>query len=49
MTAPGAPPVVINGGDRTCIALLLELRDHAAPAAARNRDPSDRARPGCAG
>jgi tRNA 2-thiouridine synthesizing protein A len=27
MTAPGdAPPVIIDGGDRTCAALLLELR-----------------------
>ena len=24
------PPVVIDGGDRTCAALLLELRDHTA-------------------
>ena len=28
MSTPDAPPVVIDGGDRTCVALLLELRGH---------------------
>jgi tRNA 2-thiouridine synthesizing protein A len=28
MSAPDAPPVVIDGGDRTCVALLIELRGH---------------------
>jgi SAM-dependent methyltransferase len=28
MNAADAPPVVIHGGDRACVALLLELRDH---------------------
>jgi tRNA 2-thiouridine synthesizing protein A len=28
MTAPAAPPVVIDGGDRTCTALLTGLRGH---------------------
>lgn len=26
MSAPDAPPVVIDGGDRTCVTLLIELR-----------------------
>jgi tRNA 2-thiouridine synthesizing protein A len=26
MSAPDAPPVVIDGGDRTCVALLIEPR-----------------------
>jgi len=26
MSAPDAPPVVIDGGDRTCVALLIEIR-----------------------
>ena len=28
MSAPDAPPMVIDGGDRTCVALLIELRGH---------------------
>jgi len=28
MSPPDSAPVVINGGDRTCTALLLELRSH---------------------
>jgi tRNA 2-thiouridine synthesizing protein A len=28
MSAPDDAPVVIDGGDRTCVALLLELRGH---------------------
>jgi tRNA 2-thiouridine synthesizing protein A len=28
MSAPETAPVVIDGGDRTCTALLLELRGH---------------------
>jgi tRNA 2-thiouridine synthesizing protein A len=27
---PAQPPVVIDGGDRTCVSLLLELRTHIA-------------------
>jgi tRNA 2-thiouridine synthesizing protein A len=26
MSAPDEPPVVIDGGDRTCVALLIKLR-----------------------
>jgi tRNA 2-thiouridine synthesizing protein A len=28
MTEPDAPPVVIDGGDRTCAALLIDLCSH---------------------
>ncbi|MGH3201972.1 MAG: sulfurtransferase TusA family protein [Streptosporangiaceae bacterium] len=28
MTAPPSDPVVIDGGDRACVCLLLELRAH---------------------
>ncbi len=28
MSAPDAPPAVIDGADRTCAALLIELRGH---------------------
>ena len=28
MSGPDAPPLVIDGGDRTCAALLIELRGH---------------------
>jgi tRNA 2-thiouridine synthesizing protein A len=30
MSAPETTPVVIDGGDRTCVALLLQLRGHIA-------------------
>lgn len=30
MNAPGPGPVVIDGGDRSCVQLLLELRAHLA-------------------
>jgi tRNA 2-thiouridine synthesizing protein A len=30
MTGPKPPPIVIDGGDRSCVRLLLELRDHVA-------------------
>jgi hypothetical protein len=29
MNGPDAPPVVIHGADRTCVALLTELRETA--------------------
>ena len=28
MSGPGAAPVVVDGGDRACVALLIELRAH---------------------
>jgi len=28
MSAPDASPVMIDGGDRSCVALLIELRGH---------------------
>lgn len=34
MTSAPAEPVVIDGGDRTCIALLLEVRDRISDLAA---------------
>jgi tRNA 2-thiouridine synthesizing protein A len=30
MTGPKPPPAVIDGGDRSCVRLLLELRDRVA-------------------